>query len=168
MPYWPLLTTPIETYRPFEPKCQSCTWSHSAFAALMAEDNFRAAITAAPRFCTVSRNWLRSHASSERIGRSKWLCINIFNLQHSSNEKKIKRQMLQHEAREMWWREHANSTFVSLNLSVSFSENWICVWWKIELLNSVCIYACDLWLTMGQYDLRVGIHPVCRQSYYLL
>ena len=39
-------------------------WSEAAFAADMADDNFRAAMTAAPRFCTVGKKTVLSQLSS--------------------------------------------------------------------------------------------------------
>jgi hypothetical protein len=54
--YDPSDKTPIDTNEPsLVPNHQSRIWSQAAFAADMADDIFRAAITAAPRFCTVYR-----------------------------------------------------------------------------------------------------------------
>ena len=39
-------------------------WSHAALAALMAELSFLAAMTAAPRFCTVGRKVSLNQAAS--------------------------------------------------------------------------------------------------------
>ncbi len=46
------------------PYNQSLMWSHAALAADMAEDSFRLAITAAPRFWTVGKNTVFNHSSS--------------------------------------------------------------------------------------------------------
>src|SRR5581483_9299610 len=64
-PYSPLLTTASECQSPEAVGCQMLfTESMTAFAADAADDEQRASITAAPRFCTVVMNVSPSHASS--------------------------------------------------------------------------------------------------------
>lgn len=53
-PYEPSDITPMDTQQPGAvPFQMSFIWSPAALAADMADDNFLAAITAAPRFCIV-------------------------------------------------------------------------------------------------------------------
>mmetsp|Transcript_21719 Transcript_21719/g.53068 ORF Transcript_21719/g.53068 Transcript_21719/m.53068 type:complete len:202 (+) Transcript_21719:185-790(+) len=71
IPYEPSDATPIDTCTPSGvPSAQSRTWSTMALAALMAELSLRAAMIAAPRFCTVLRKSPSSHASSFTAART--------------------------------------------------------------------------------------------------